>query len=370
MEKIALIHDWLTGMRGGEKVLEVICELFPNAPLYTLLHTKGAMSGRIEGMDIRTSFMQSLPMIHKKYRQYLPLMPAAVESFDFSDYDLLLSTSSAVAKGARPAKGALHICYCHSPMRYIWDQYDDYFGAGRAGLLTRAAMRAVVPYLRRWDVRTSGRVTHFIANSHNVAERILRLYGRTADVLHAPVDTEQFPLSKSTQGYFLIVSALVPYKKVELAILVFNESGKKLIIIGKGPEQKALQFMARRNIEFLGWQSGEALAKYYAGCTALIFPGVEDFGIVPLEAMACGKPVIAFAKGGALETVIGHGRNSTGIFFSEQSTESLRDALELFENRRFDPNAIREHARTFDCAEFKKKLHSFIHQVLTSRRFS
>ncbi len=367
MVKIALVHDWLTGMRGGEKVLEVLCELFPDAPLYTLLHTKGAMSGRIEAMDIRTSFMQSLPFIHTKYRQYLPLMPAAVNSFDFSDYDLLLSTSSAVAKGAKPAKGALHICYCHSPMRYIWDQYDDYFGSGRAGLFTSTTMRAIVPYLRRWDVRTSSRVTHFIANSRNVAERIQRLYGRTADVLYAPVDTEKFPLSKSTEGYFLIVSALVPYKKVELAIQVFNDSGRKLIIIGKGPEQKALQSIARGNIEFFGWQSDEALAKYYAGCRALIFPGVEDFGIVPLEAMACGKPVLAFAKGGALETVIGKGRNATGIFFQEQTAESLRDALEVFENRQFNPEAIREHALLFDRAVFKKKLRSRINQILSAR---
>jgi glycosyltransferase involved in cell wall biosynthesis len=294
-------------------------------------------------------------------------MPAAVSSFDFSDYDLLISTSSAVAKGARPPKGALHICYCHSPMRYIWDQYDDYFGAGKSGLFTRTAMRAVVPYLRRWDVRTSSRVTHFIANSRNVAERIQRLYGRTADVLYAPVDTEKFPLSKSTKGYFLMVSALVPYKKVEIAIRVFNDSGKRLIIIGKGPEQKALQSTARSNIEFFGWQSDDALAKYYAGCRALIFPGVEDFGIVPLEAMACGKPVIAFAKGGALETVIGKGRKATGIFFQEQTTESLRAALEVFENSQFDPAAIRDHALLFDRAVFKQKLQICIDQVLSAR---
>ena len=298
--KIALVHDWLTGMRGGEKVLEVLCELYPDASLYTLLHNRGTVSSLIEQREIHTSFIDRLPLKTKSYRNYLPLFPRAIESFDFSQYDLLLSSSHAVAKGARPAPGAVHICYCHTPMRYVWELYDDYFVPGRAGLLTRAVMSVVAPRLRRWDVDSSERVHYFISNSRNVAQRISRYYHRTSDVVHPPVNLDQFTLSEGDDGYFLIVSALVPYKRVDLALHVFNESGEKLLIVGTGPERSRLQALARRNIEFLGWQSDVDLARLYARCRALIFPGVEDFGIVPLEARASGKPVIAFGEGGAL----------------------------------------------------------------------
>lgn len=359
---IAIVHDWLTGMRGGEKVLEVLCELYPDAALVTLLHNKGMLSPVIEKMNIKTSFIDKLPMKEKKYRNYLPIFPLAIESIDFSRYDLIISTSHCVAKSAKPGKNGLHICYCHTPMRYVWEMYDEYFGKDKAGIMTRAAMGIFAPLLRKWDVGTSGRVHHYIANSHNVARRIKQYYNRKADVIHPPVDTSLFQLSETHKDYFLIVSALVPYKKVEIAIEAFNQIGKKLLIIGTGPESEKLKLIAKENIEFPGWKGDNELAEYYACCRALLFPGVEDFGIVPLEAMACGKPVIAFGKGGALETVIDEGANSTGIFFYEQTAESMIKAVKDFENKKFDPHSIRNQAMKFDRALFKDKIQKYIEE--------
>jgi len=362
--KIAIVHDWLTGMRGGEKVLEVLCELFPDATLITLLHNKGALSLTIENMNIVSTFIDKLPMKEKKYRNYLPLFPLAIESFNISQYDLIISTSHCVAKGAKPRKGALHICYCHTPMRYVWDMYEEYFGKNRAGILTRTAMNFCAPFLRKWDVRTSGRVHYYIANSFNVAARIKKYYNRESDVIHPPVNASFFNISENKMDYFLIVSALVPYKKVEIAIEAFNKNGEKLIVVGSGPESGKLKSIAKNNIEFLGWCGDNDLAKYYSGCRALIFPGEEDFGIVPLEAMACGKPVIAFGKGGVLETVIGEGDNSTGIFFYEQTAESLIAAVNIFNEKRFDPYKIREHALEFDRTIFKEKIKKYVEEKI------
>ncbi|MCX8010893.1 MAG: glycosyltransferase, partial [Ignavibacteria bacterium] len=239
--KIALVHDWLTGMRGGEKVLEVLCELFPNADLFTLLYNKGKLSPKIEKMNIKTSFIDKLPFKTTKYRNYLPLFPKAIESFDFSNYDLIIPTSHCVAKSAKPSNRALHICYCHTPMRYVYDMYDEYFGKGKAGLLTRLAMSYFAPKLQAWDIRTSDRVHHFIANSKYVAGRIKRYYNREADVINPPVDTSTFQLSEKDKGYYLVVSALVPYKRVDLAISLFNKNRKKLLIVGDGPELEKLK---------------------------------------------------------------------------------------------------------------------------------
>ena len=355
--RVALVHDWLTGMRGGEKVLEVLCELFPDATLFTLIHNRGSVSPAIERMRIQTSFLQSAPFRKERYRNYLPLFPLAIESFDFSGYDMILSTSHAVAKGAKPPPGALHICYCHTPMRYVWEMYDEYFGSGRAGLLTRLGMKLLAPRLRAWDVRTSSRVHFFLANSENVAQRIRRIYKREADVLHAPVDTSLFSLSRKSDDFFLVVSALVPYKRVDLAIEAFNRMGKRLVIVGKGPELAKLKTDAGSTIEFLGWQSDDQLARLYRTCRAIVFPGVEDFGIVPLEAMACGKPVIAFKAGGALETVI---EGTTGIFFHTQTPENLEEAVHRCEATRFNPPDIRRHATKFGRARFKKKIRDYI----------
>ncbi|MFA3784114.1 glycosyltransferase [Melioribacteraceae bacterium 4301-Me] len=362
--KIALVHDWLTGMRGGEKVLEVLCELYPQATLITLLHNKGSLSSTIEKMSIKTSFIDRLPFKEKKYRNYLPLFPLAIESIDFSEFDLIISSSHAVAKAAKPNKNALHICYCHTPMRYIWDMYDDYFGKGKANFFVRKAMKLILPKLRQWDVRTSNHVHYFIANSKNVAERIKKYYQRQADVIYPPVDTSLFSLSNKCEDYFLIVSALVPYKRIDIAIEAFNKIGEKLVVVGTGPEADKLKAIAKKNIEFLGWCNNEQLAKIYSGCKALIFPGLEDFGIVPLEAMATGKPVIAFAKGGALETIIGEGENSTGIFFYEQTSDALINAVKIFDKKYFDPQRIRQHALQFDRSLFKEKLKNYIEEKI------
>jgi glycosyltransferase involved in cell wall biosynthesis len=366
--RIALVHDWLTGMRGGEKVLEVFCELYPQATLFTLLHNRGTVSKTIEKMKIRTSFIDRLPLNATKYRNYLPLFPRAIESFDFSGFDLILSTSHAVAKGARPAPGALHICYCHTPMRYVWELYDEYFGPGRAGLVTRVAMSIVAPRLREWDVRSSDRVNFFIANSRNVADRVRQYYRKPADVIHPPVNVDQFVVSEKDEGYFLIVSALVPYKRVDLAIETFNLLGERLLVVGTGPESKRLQSTANRNIQFLGWQSDQELSRLYAGCRALIFPGIEDFGIVPLEAMASGKPVIAFGKGGVLETVVDDSRFPTGLFFHDQSVQALKDAIGRFSTTKFDPLIIRAHAERFARPLFKERMHLYIEEKLEQRR--
>jgi glycosyltransferase involved in cell wall biosynthesis len=358
--RIALVHDWLTGMRGGEKVLEVLCELYPQATLFTLLHNRGSVSETIEQMTIRTSFMDRMPFKATKYRNYLPLFPQAIESFDFSGFDLIISTSHAVAKGALPAPGTPHICYCHTPMRYVWELYDEYFGPGRAGIVTRSAMSIVAPRLRTWDIRTSDRVSFFVANSRNVADRIRQYYRRPADVIYPPVNVSQFAVSEKDDGYFLIVSALVPYKRVDLAVETFNHIDKPLLIVGTGPESRKLQSIAKNNIRFLGWQSDRELSKLYAGCRALIFPGIEDFGIVPLEAMACGKPVIAFGKGGALETVVEDSDHPTGIFFFDQSVLSLNEALTRFYKLRFDPSAIRAHAELFARPQFKERIRLYV----------
>jgi len=362
--RIALVHDWLTGMRGGEKVLEVLCELYPQATLFTLLHNKGSASETIEKMDIHTSFINRLPLKATKYRNYLPLFPRAIESFDLSGFDLILSTSHAVAKGARPAPRALHICYCHTPMRYVWELYEEYFGPGRAGVLTRAAMSIIAPRLRVWDVRSSDRVDFFIANSRNVADRIRQYYRRPAEVIQPPVNVDQFVVSEKDEGYYLIVSALVPYKRVDLAIQAFNELGEKLLVVGSGPESKRLRSIANRNIQFLGWQNDLELSRLYAGCRALIFPGVEDFGIVPLEAMASGKPVIAFGKGGALETVVDDSPSASGIFFHEQSVSALKDAVAQFSSSKFDPFMIRSHAERFARPQFKERIRRFVAEKL------
>jgi glycosyltransferase involved in cell wall biosynthesis len=365
--KTAIVHDWLTGMRGGEKVLEVLCELYPSADLITLLYNKGSLSQTIENMNIITSFIDKLPFKEKKYRNYLPLFPTAIESLNFDKYDLILSTSHCVAKGAAPSKNSLHICYCHTPMRYVWEMYDEYFGKDKTGLLTRTAMSIFAPYLRKWDVHSSARVNHYIANSHFVAERIKNYYNREAEVIYPPVDASLFQLSEKDDNFYLIVSALVPYKKVQIAIEAFNKTGKKLLVVGTGPESEKLKSLANNNIEFLGWRDNSELTNLYAECRALIFPGIEDFGIVPLEAMACGKPVIAYAKGGALETIIDYGEYRTGVFFYNQTSDDLLKVLIDFEKLNFNRHKIREHALKFDRSLFKKKINNYIDLKITNK---
>lgn len=351
--RVALVHDWLTGMRGGEKCLEVLCELFPEAPLYTLLHVQGSVSPVIEDRPIHTSFVQRLPGAADHYRKYLPIFPSAIESLNLTGYDVVISTSHCVAKGVSVRPGGLHICYCHTPMRYVWDQYEEYFGKDRASAATRLAMSVAAPYLRAWDVRTADRVHHYIANSRNVQERISRIYHRSSEVICPPVDVDRFTISDRPRGFALMVTALVPYKRVDLAVESFNRSGKRLVIVGKGPELEHLRRIARSNVEFWGWKSDDELAKLYQQATMLIFPGEEDFGIVPLEAMASGTPVVAYGKGGALETVVD---GVTGVFFKDQNIDPLDDALRRAASITWSAERIREHARLFSRDIYRKNM--------------
>ena len=361
--RVALVHDWLTGMRGGERCLEVFCELFPEADLFTLLHVPGSVSPVIEARRIVTSFIQRMPDARRRYRHYLPLFPAAIRGLDLSGHDLLLSSSHAVAKGARVPPGALHVCYCFTPMRYVWDLYDEYFGP-RAGLATRLLMPPVAAALRRWDRRTAAGVHHFVAISRFVADRIRRAYGRQADVIYPPVDVSRFRVEESPGDFYLVVSALTPYKRVDLAVEAANRLGRRLVIVGTGPEEGRLRAMAGHTVELLGWRDDAETAELYARCRALIFPTLEDFGITPLEAMAAGRPVIALGQGGALETVVppGGSEPATGLFFERQNAESLVAAIRRFESGsiRFEPKALRRRAEAFDRPLFMERMERYL----------
>jgi glycosyltransferase involved in cell wall biosynthesis len=369
--RVALVHDWLTGMRGGERVLEALCELFPGADIFTLLHLRGTVSPLIEGHRIATSFVQRLPGVAERYRHYLPLFPLAIERFDLSPYDLVVSTSHCVAKGVRPPARGVHVSYCFTPMRYVWDLYDDYFGPGRAGAATRAAMAGLAPALRAWDRRTAARVHHFSAISHFIADRIRRCYGRHADVIYPPVDTDRFTTGDDREEFYLVVSALAPYKRVDLAVAAATRLGRRLLVVGTGQDAARLRTMAGPSVEFLGWRSDPEVAALYRRARALLFPGVEDFGIVPLEATASGCPVIAYAAGGALETVVGPGGDDpvTGLFFEEQTAEGLAGAMVELESgrHRFEPKALRAHAETFDRARFKARMAAYLETKVAGR---
>ena len=362
-------------MRGGEKVLEVFCELFPHAHLYTLLHNKGSASDTIENMDIRTSFIQHLPLAKRKYRYFLPLFPTAIERFDLHGYDVVLSSSHCVAKGIMTGPDTLHVCYCFTPMRYIWDMYDQYFTRERSDGMARWAASLVRNYLRKWDVKSSRRVSRFVAISKYVGERIRKHYDRESDIIFPPVDCSYFKPSSSSEDFYLMVSPLVPNKRVDIGINAFNKLGLPLKIIGSGQEESRLRGIANRNIELMGWQSDETVRDHYAACKALIFPGIDDFGIVPLEAQASGKPVIAYGGGGALETIVpldrhplGTGKEceqpqkATGVFFYEPNPYALAEAVSYFEDIRdvFDRHEIRKNAEPFDRAIFKDKIKDYI----------
>lgn len=363
--KIALVHDWLTGMRGGERVLEAFCELYPEADLFTLVHYPGSTSRIIEDREIKTSFIQNLPLVKKHYRMYLPLFPMAVERFDFTGYDLVISLSHCVAKGVITPASTMHISYIFTPMRYIWDRFNDYFGNGRYGRLRSVLYSAVAHYLRIWDTSSASRVDSYIAISDYVARRVKKYYGRDSVVIYPPVDCKRFSLSQAGVGdYYLIVSAFAPYKRLDVAVKAFNVLGLPLKIVGGGQDEKRLKAMAGPNIKFLGSLSDSEVAELYSGCRALVFPGEEDFGITPLEAMASGRPVIAFGGGGALETIIPlfKDRESaienpapTGIFFYEQTSPALVKAVRDYVAARdkFDPLTARARAESFSLEAFR-----------------
>lgn len=376
--RVALVHDWLTGMRGGEKCLEVFCEIFPQADIYTLLYIKGSVSPIIEKHRIQTTWVQQFPAVDKKYRNYLPLFPLAIKSFSLPGYDLVLSSSHCVAKGIGVPPGALHVAYIHTPMRYVWDMYEVYFGKdSTAGWPAKRLMPLLAPALRRWDVRSNRGVHFFLANSDHVRRRILNCYQRPAEVIFPPVETAAFEISDQPQNYYLIVSALAPYKRIDLAIRAFNRMNKPLVIVGTGPHKEELMKISGKTITWLGWQDQTGLKGLYSHCRAFIFPGEEDAGITPLEAQASGRPVVAFGRGGALETIIPlsdflEGRKTyfSGIFFPEQTEESLIQAVEGLENQAglISPQKIRAHAMTFDRAVFKERISRSIMEKLNTHR--
>jgi glycosyltransferase involved in cell wall biosynthesis len=349
-------------MRGGEKVLLSLARIFPDAPIFTLLHVSGSVAPELESREIRTSFVQHLPAAATRYRHYLPLFPAAAESFDLRGFDLVFSSSHCAAKGVHPAPGALHLCYCHTPMRYVWDRYDDYFGPGRASLLTRLAARPLAPRLRAWDVRSAARVHRFVANSEWVKERIRRFYGRDAVVIPPPVDTAFFtPGADGRGGYDLVVSALAPYKRLDLVLDAYRGTGRPVKIVGTGPEESRLKKLASPEATFLGRVDDETLRELYRGCRAVLMPGVEDAGIVPLEALACGRPAVVFGQGGAAET-IEHGR--TGLVFHEPTADALRAAVAHLETTPFDRLALRARAEALGLEVFERRVRAFVAEAL------
>jgi glycosyltransferase involved in cell wall biosynthesis len=357
--RVAVVHDWLTGMRGGEKVLEAILELFPSADIYTLFHRRGSVSAAIETHRITTSYLQKIAMSVTDYRRLLPLFPRAITKWDLSAYNLVISSSHCVAKGVQ-ADNALHVCYCHTPMRYVWDRFDDYFP--RRSPIKRLAGQLMASRLREWDRRTAGHVDHFISNSEFVRQRILDYYDRDAEVINPFVDSDflEAPLQEERDNYHVIVSALVPYKKLEIAIDAARDLGRKLLVIGSGPLRSSLEKRSGDSARFLGSVPTDTLIDILSGARSLILPGVEDFGITPLEAMAVGTPVVAYRAGGALETVEDA---TTGVFFDDQTRESLADALLEVEEWQWDRAKLREHAAQFTRHRFKREFREFLQTV-------
>lgn len=372
--KIALVHDWLTGMRGGEKCLEVLCRHFPDAQVYTLLHTRGTTSPAIERMAIRTSFLQHLPGSRQHYRYLLPLMPMAIERLAIPhDVDLVVSFSHAVAKSVRVPDGVPHVCYCFTPMRYAWHRRSDYFVAsGRVGGRTMAAVKGrILDWIRDWDQRTADRVTHFVAISRTIQSRIEESYGRSSQIIYPPVDTEFYRPHPDIGGrgdFYLCVSALVPYKRIDLAVKACSELGRRLVVIGTGPEAERLRRMAGSTVRLVGWCSDEEIRDRMRGCQALLFPGNEDFGIVPVEAQACGTPVIAYRDGGVTETVLEAtaDNDGTGWYFDRQAPEDVADAIKRFEMQRdrFSPVLARTHAKRFSADRYERAILGFLRVIV------
>jgi glycosyltransferase involved in cell wall biosynthesis len=367
MTRVAVVHDWLTGMRGGERVLEAILALFPSAEVFTLVHRRGSVSPTIEDRPIHTSLLRHAPMSGRSYQAYLPLYPLALRSLRIRGFDLVISSSHCVAKSAFTG-GAPHLCYCHTPMRYAWDQFDAYIGAGH---WMRAPATLAALALRRWDAATAVRVDSFVANSHHVRGRIRRSYHREAAVVHPPVDTPRFRSARRPEDFYLVVAALVPYKRVDLAVRACTRLHRPLVVAGDGPEEARLRSIAGPSIAFLGRVADEEVADLYSRCRAFLFTGVEDFGITAVEAQAAGAPVVALAAGGALETVAGplvHPNRdelqwdskvngaATGVFFSDPSVDSLIAALAHLDGISLDERAARVNAERFAAPRFQEGL--------------
>jgi glycosyltransferase involved in cell wall biosynthesis len=362
--RVALVHDWLTGMRGGEKVLEVLCELYPQATLHTLVHVRGSVSPAIEALHPRASLLSRVPGIARYYRHFLPLFPALVEQFDLDDVDLVISTSHCAVKSVvRPGR-ARHVCYCHTPMRYVWDQRDAYFGRQRLGRARAALLGPVLARLARWDAATAHRVDRYVANSEHVARRIGRYYNRRATVVHPPVDTEFYrPDGQPPGRTALVVSALVPYKRLDVAIEACRLVNVPLRIVGQGPELARLRALGGSHVELLGSLSDDAIREQYRAAGVVLLPGEEDFGIVPVEAQACGRPVVALARGGALETVID---GVTGVLVPADGPEAFADGIRRALGAGLDAEAMRSQAERFGRARFSARMTALMDEVLAA----
>ncbi len=363
--KVAIVHDYLNQMGGAERVVMALHEIFPEAPVFTSIYDPERVDAAFHKMDIRTSFMQKLPLVTKHHQPYLPFYPFAMEHLDVRGFDLVISSSSAFGKGVITRPETMHICYCHTPMRWCWN-YDEYVEREQLGKVARKVLPAVISGLRVWDQTSAMRVDHFIANSPVVAERIRKYYRREAEVIPPPVEGHRFAFDPKTQpeDYFLVLSRLIPYKRIDLAIEVCTRLSLPLIVIGGGRDLERLKKLAGPTIRFMGRLSDEDVLHYYAHCRAFLFPGEEDFGITPLEAQASGRPVIAYGAGGALSSVID---GVTGCFFHEQTVDSLAEVLANFDEREFDPQTIRDHAMEFDLPRFKQRILDFVEAKLAER---
>jgi glycosyltransferase involved in cell wall biosynthesis len=358
--RTALVHDWLNQIGGAEDVLETLVELYPSAPIYTSLYWREKMPAHWRDWDIRTSFINRLPFAQRRQQIYFPLYPFAFERFDFRDYDLIISNKSGFDHGVITGPETLHICYCLTPTRYVW-RYQQYAEQEQLGWLTRRVLPPFLTFLRQWDRLAADRVDHFIAISQEVRRRIAKIYRRDSTIIYPPVDTSRFQPSNQVEDYYLMVGRLVPYRRLDLLIEAFNKLDKPLYIAGNGRDRPRLEAMANANIKFLGYVPDEDLPDLMSRCRAFIFPGEEDFGIAPLQANAAGRPVIAYAGGGALDTVL---PGQTGCLFAEQSVPAIIEAVEQFDPDSVDVTCLRHHAEQFDTAVFKQKLTQFVQEKL------
>ena len=368
--RIAIIHDWLVTLGGAERVLEQVLCLYPEADLYSLIDfLPDNQREFILNKKATTSFLQKFPLVRKKYRSYLPFMPIAIEQFDLLDYDLIVSISHAVAKGVLKTSKQLHICYCHTPIRYAWDLQQQYLKETKLNKGIRGMIaKAILHYIRIWDQSSVHRVNHFIAISQHIVKRIKNVYGSNSTVIYPPVDTEKFYVGNKKEEFFLTASRMVPYKRIDLVVETFSQLGLPLVVIGDGPDFRKVKKKAKKNVELLGYQSDRVLTEYLQKARAFVFAAEEDFGILPVEAQACGTPVIAYGEGGALETVI---ENKTGIFFKEQTVESLAEAIGKFEKvqNKFNPQEIRKNAERFNKDRFKREFKELVEQLINGRLY-
>jgi len=362
--KTALVHDWLNQVGGAEDVLETLVDLYPDAPIYTSLYWRSKMPPHWRAWDIRTSFIDRLPLAHKRQQLYFPLYPTAFEQFDFSAYDLVISNKSGFCHGIVTGPETVHICYCLTPTRYVW-RYHQYAEQENLGRVTRTVLPPFLTFLRQWDRLAADRVDHFVAISQEVRRRIAKVYQRDAAIIYPPVDTQRFAPSAHVEDYYLLVGRLVPYRRIDLLIEAFNKMDRPLLIAGAGRDRERLEALAGPTVRFLGYVPEADLPDLMARCRAFIFPGEEDFGIAPLQAMAAGRPVIAYAAGGALETVI---PGETGALFAEQSVAAMVAAVENFDPAALDPRCLRAHAEKFDTAVFRRKLTRFVETKLEEGR--